>query len=633
MVAHPSAAMGHFTLLILALSIPSQISSFSPRTLFRTVPHNINAPPSSTALLISRDSPLNAPLLGDMSLGRGLGLSRANQRLLTDTRQRFIPLNNPLYVRIAPSPKRRWLSGPASSAVTINGTAIELSPANYGAVMWIDEGTPTYSLELLAEIRTKSPAYLSLIPNPVKERDELWVTDFSLTSRAGGLTRIDPDTGEVKRLKAKFPWPNEVGATAGRDAVIVSDGFLVPGRADGGVFAVVHPGKDKIERKVKLSDERDGWYYHRAVWVDLTGDGRLSILAARARRPNANSVSSMGELVWLERPKPPKYSEETGEALELDGSKFDEFSDIHTPWKTTKLCNGPDVMFSVADLDPKDDTIEVIASEFFGKKVSLHSIRIHDGLPSVVFSREIDSTCGSAYSCVLGDLGVSGNTAPTVIDAGSTVEHHEAGDSFTHVLVTSHECTYDNRDDEHEAGSHSSTTGYKHYSGDEVRDGGQLFAYRVPVNWRNELWHRSCIASGFKCKTTLNINPGAPGFVYLFHPNKNDPSGPPHIALSGDGAEAAFIFRPSDPPPSTSNLVQHLNEHSQRLGVPPHPSVDPKYSLMCEVDCGATVGSLAVSYDSFCAGQSVIYCTCVYIVVVFRECLYLLLIGRLRNLA
>lgn len=84
-------------------------------------------------------------------------------------------------------------------------------------------------------------------------------------------------------------------------------------------------------------------YFVRAVWVDLTGDGRKSILTARAKSPslmhnnNGQSVTSKGnqkgQLVWLEMPKPHSIDEETGTPLEKDGTLFDPFSPRHTPWK------------------------------------------------------------------------------------------------------------------------------------------------------------------------------------------------------------------------------------------------------------------------------------------------------------
>lgn len=79
----------------------------------------------------------------------------------------------------------------------------------------------------------------------------------------------------------------------------------------------------------------------RAVWVDLTGDGRKSILTARAKSPSllkkgqsvASNTNQKGQLVWLEMPKPYSIDEETGTPIEKDGTLFDPFSARHTPWK------------------------------------------------------------------------------------------------------------------------------------------------------------------------------------------------------------------------------------------------------------------------------------------------------------
>ena len=89
----------------------------------------------------------------------------------------------------------------------------------------------------------------------------------------------------------------------------------------------------------------------------------------------------------------------------------------------------------MADMDPKDDCVEVIASQFFDKSVRLYSIQ--RGLkPRVVFKRDIDTQCGAAFATVLADLdqcstakafdsGDDGNNSepqkanPSVVDAGS----------------------------------------------------------------------------------------------------------------------------------------------------------------------------------------------------------------------
>lgn len=388
------------------------------------------------------------------------------------------------------------------------------------------------------------------------------------------------------------------------------------------------------------------------MWVDLTGDGRKSILTARAKLqkvpdrnkgdvPN-NSIGSRfgragstkeelrpknGQLVWLEMPQPHHYDEATGTPLEEDGTEFDPFSSRHLPWKEHVLARGPDVMFSVADMDPSDNTIEVIASQFFDKKVTLHSI-MRGPKPRITFTRVIDNRCGAAFGGILADLRenyaapMEGNEA-IVIDTGSTVESLRPGDSFSHVLVTSHECTYSETDvTKPSIGTITKTVEAHHNTQDshkddrkhatpqveqtESFDGGSLFSYKVPVGsdaWKTEPWIRTTIASGFKVNGQLwnVINPGAPGFVYTFHAKADDRGGGkrPLIAVAGDCAESAYLFRP------------------EKLDSITRKALDPesRYKLMCEIKCGATVGSIAVGYENLCSveqesGYAKIYIPC-----------------------
>uniref|UniRef100_A0A7S4QK00 Uncharacterized protein n=1 Tax=Ditylum brightwellii TaxID=49249 RepID=A0A7S4QK00_9STRA len=267
--------------------------------------------------------------------------------------------------------------------------------------------------------------------------DRLWITGFSISNPKGEFHFLDVDTCIMdtvdERTSGSIAWPNEVTSVPNQwhsnefdspsshltdtnghndtirennkmyrqkldDALLVTDGFLVPGKDKGGLYVVRNPGNKDLEWAISLTGsapvperavggakERDGmdnWFYHRAVWVDLTGDGRLSILTARAKRPsilksNGGDTSPQedlqnrqtdGQLVWLERPKPHSYDKTTGTPLNDDGTVFDPYSTRHTPWKVRVLDVGPDVMFSVADLDTTDNSVEVITSQFFGKK-------------------------------------------------------------------------------------------------------------------------------------------------------------------------------------------------------------------------------------------------------------------------
>ena len=461
------------------------------------------------------------------------GLSRFHRRLPSN-RQRLVTGTYPLYVSVRDSPTRKWLGssrrcrttalfpplddgtgealweqkqqlmrqqlqGIATSQLYVNGTIAERSLASFERYDWLDDDTKDnkndyyvstddktcLSMELIAEIYMRKPAYLNLLPKHLKElkksteddkeenngdgnngltswflklqqqrqkeenplddlflenNEMLWVTDFSLTKK-GGVTSIDTRSGAMRPLgktsgilggigKAisnadktnnqvgiSFGWPNEVGPVPLQkfspsllssssssssqhkgerekelhsdstkssqsaiesyqwnnhkpvenyeNALLVTDGFLVPGRENGGLYVVKNLGQDNLEWKVCLTGgnvspeaEDTEWFYHRAVWVDLTGDGRKSILTARAKRPsilntNSNTDTSTttssssssriqdidaiqgdkGQLIWLECPKPYRYDEETGTPLDEDDTVFDPFSAKHLPWK------------------------------------------------------------------------------------------------------------------------------------------------------------------------------------------------------------------------------------------------------------------------------------------------------------
>lgn len=518
------------------------------------------------------------------------------------------------------------------------------------------------------------------------EQQRLWITGFSLTKQSGEMHYVDVNSGFMGTVNSRtaraIPWPNEVspvpivrndgralreegewtdswtdgirsGGGTMDDALLVSDGFLVPGKDKGGLYIVRNPGNDETEWRISLTGDNiesddTGWFYHRAVWIDLTGDGRQSILTARAKPPSILSSGTstqqdaarptQGQLLWLERPKPHRYDEATGTPIESDGTVFDPFSARHMPWKTRVLDEGPDVMFSVADLDPTDETVEVIASQFFSKSLSLHSIE-RGPHPRVTFRRILDDRCGPSFSSVLADLDgrQSQPVAETcrVVDSGSTVQTLKPDDAFSHVLLTSHECTFAEKDGGGVNGASRPDAPEVATSVDDVEsnarmglsndpstptaaaasasstatsgiDGGSLFAYRVPLGkgaWKTEPWARSVIATGFRVRGQLNnmINPGAPGFCYTFYPTQDGASrssswSRPLIGIAGDCAEAAYILRPVD---------DDLNGESTRTssgGGENRQDRSTNYALMCEIECGATVGSLGIGYDDFCRG-------------------------------
>eukprot|EP00536_Pseudo-nitzschia_multiseries_P008844 jgi/Psemu1/199154/e_gw1.232.77.1 len=515
-------------------------------------------------------------------------------------------------------------------------------------------------------------------PKPIMH-DRLWSTGFSLTSPRGFIRSVDICNGHIDeinpRSESMITWPNEITKVPAKliiqqkqqkqheqqqrvtnfmeslsqDALLVADGFLVPGKDRGGIYVVQNPAHKESEWSIPLTNpvSSDRWFYHKSIWVDLTGDGRQSILTARAklRKQDPDVDVEMeknrpknGQLIWLEMPKPHRYDAETGTALEKDGTAFNPFDARHLPWKERVLATGPDVTFAVADMDPSDDTIEVLASQFFDEKVTLHSIQRGPN-PRVTFSRVIDDSPGAAFGGILVDLEEGENKqsrdrrrAPRVINSGSTMkslgedEKGEGGSPFSHFLVTSHEFNSNSVEDSHDIANNMMMTEHKggakgkKQTPSKVR-GGSLLAYKVPKGssnfnkdaWKTEPWIRTTIASGFQVKQQIwnVINPGAPGFAYAFHAHKDDEARGkrPMIAVAGDCAESAYIFRPqqsaSHASSTTTTTTTSTIAPATTAAAGDGTVVDPQaeYKLMCEIKCGATVGSIAVGYEDLCSAE------------------------------
>jgi hypothetical protein len=519
-------------------------------------------------------------------------------------------------------------------------------------------------------ITMQQPLAAAPAPGSTHSSDRLWVTGFSLAGRKGLIKSVeasspssisellsprafldgqdegtassdDPGRSVITSINSRtastLVWPNEVAAVpqslvnarqaqllplperamssvvpniaSYQDALLVCDGFLVPGKDRGGVYIVKNPGNAQAEWTIRLTSASDAhshrWFYHRATWVDLTGDGRLSVLTARCRLSTrlgnmevTAGIKKTCQLVWLECPKPASVDPTTGTLLEGDGTVFDPFASRHLPWRERVLDEGPDVMFCVADMDQSDDTVEVISSQFFGKRVVLQSLR-RGPSPEVVFRKVIDDSCGSAFGCALAELdgGASRLDAATrraVVDSGSTVCTLKPGDAFSHLLVTSHERKYASAKEAPSNRAVMSNGAANGESGSDS-DGGSLFAYRVPSgkgSWKTKPWHRSTIAAGFQVNGQLSnmINPGAPGFVYTFHPKLSDVGSTkrPLIAVAGDCAESAYIFRPSVDGSSVDPGIDEVGSDEAA-----------KYKPMLEIKCESTVGSIAIGYEDF----------------------------------
>lgn len=249
---------------------------------------------------------------------------------------------------------------------------------------------PLLAPRALGTIEAAKPAFLSLAETGTAPGHALLVSSFNPFG-SDHLFMIEdigttlPRLNEARLVEVgNMKWPNEARMApthfiqsegAPSNLLVVAGGFLVPGKATGGVHLV----QPENGQSYKITRDKKGYFYHRVEFIDMNGDGRLDLLTARASKPLIGA--SKGELLWLEQP--------SSEAL-------------HSEWKEHLLGAGPDVHFRVADFD-NDGTPEIVATEFFSQKLS---IWWKEG--SRYRSRVIDANLGSAFDLEVVDLNADG---------------------------------------------------------------------------------------------------------------------------------------------------------------------------------------------------------------------------------
>ena len=106
--------------------------------------------------------------------------------------------------------------------------------------------------------------------------------------KAGDVSTLSP----VKLDTATFQWPNNIEVVPWdvfvERAIVVPDGFLVPGHKNGGVYVVrIEEGTygdafTQTKETVEITAKKKDYFYHMGYWVDLNGDGRRDFITARS---------------------------------------------------------------------------------------------------------------------------------------------------------------------------------------------------------------------------------------------------------------------------------------------------------------------------------------------------------------
>lgn len=250
-----------------------------------------------------------------------------------------------------------------------------------------------FTLTERAILSIKKPGYLNLATDPQTHAPHLLVSTFqafgkdnlySITQWDKGLS--EPQQLDTALLSNQITWPNEARSarpeTFQTPGLLISGGFLVPGKATGAITFVpwFHP-----ENSQTLTTPQKGWYYHRTEEWDVNSDGLIDIVTARGTIPMMGKPD--GELLWLENP---------GHAGEKG------------PWKEHFIAKGPDVHFRILNQAPtynsSNQPLVIIATEFSTRKLTAYQQNSSGQFDRIL----IDDTLGAAFDIQLVDLNADG---------------------------------------------------------------------------------------------------------------------------------------------------------------------------------------------------------------------------------
>ena len=263
----------------------------------------------------------------------------------------------------------------------------------------------------LVTLPIQSPAFINLMP--AKQKNLLAISSFKVNlfgadkhhiGLIGGLDRV-PISPAESIINTKIKWPNEITYVPqpifGQEGMLVASGFfdVVPlkNNSTGAVTFI----DTATHTSHKLTQDKKGYYYHKAQWVDLYGNGKYGVLTARTNSTPFSTHSHHGtsELVYLtpENNNPTSY-----------------------PWHEQIIYSGgPDTAFTISNIG-NDGKPAIYAAEFFNKAVSVIYYKDNKWIRKV-----IDDSIGPVFNIEVSNL--AGNNQPSLLVTNHTHDQKLAG--------------------------------------------------------------------------------------------------------------------------------------------------------------------------------------------------------------
>lgn len=303
---------------------------------------------------------------------------------------------------------------------------------------------------------------------------------------AGSLINATSSTKPIQ-VDSHIAWPNQAelaptNAIAGRTVVLEAGGFFANPLKSTGAVTITDVTTDTVLNH-KISTDKSGFFYHRAIWMDMNGDGKLDVVAARANVPSIPFEKKVGELIWLEQPT----------SNPMTGS-----------WTEHVLVSpvGPDVSFNMLQVEGVALPVFVAAQYFDAKQLAMYYC---------------DSTKWSNCGTVSGQTPVKTVVIDSVSGPYFSVSAVDlSGDSKKELLVTS------NKDD----------------------GTGGVYVYEQPSDPISTAWPKHVLEVGFKPIHFRLPGAGGPGVAQAFYPDLRRVDLKPSILVDGDDNGTVVILTP-----------------------------------------------------------------------------------------